>query len=364
MAERVCVLAIVAGIDEAGYGPMLGPLVVSQAAFDVPDELAEQCLWAQLADSITAKVSKRDPRLPIVDSKKLHHSGAGLAAIEQTALVMLAASGCRPATFLELLQALCPAVENNLPSYPWYRHLQDAVPLECDAMTITLKANAVRRNLRREKIQFLGVRSCILPEGHFNRLVVSTRNKATVLWTLTLKLISYLMRLAGGRNLYIFIDRQGARIRYAQTLLTAFEDANLQVIEESAELSRYQLRFDRDVEGRPQGAAGFSPRDASCSGKTSLAEKSRRLKPAAPWCVTIEFRQSGESAHLPTALASIYSKYLRELFMVAFNRYWQQRVGGLKRTAGYYRDGLRFVRDIEPVIQSLDIDRHMLIRSR
>ena len=104
------------------------------------------------------------------------------------------------------------------------------------------------------------------------------------------------------------------------------------MLDESDECSRYVLRF----------ADGRSPRGPA----------------------TIEFRQSCESAHLPTALASIYSKYLRELFMVALNRYWQQQVGDLRRTAGYYQDGLRFLRDIEPAVQSLNVDRQMLVRSR
>ncbi len=80
--------------------------------------------------------------------------------------------------------------------------------------------------------------------------------------------------------------------------------------------------------------------------------------------VDIEFRTSGESAHMPVALASVFSKYVRELLMVAFNSYWSGQVEGLKRTAGYYRDGLRFLKDIEPAIRSLDIDRRMLVRAR
>ena len=325
-------MAIVAGIDEAGYGPVLGPLVVSLAAFEVPDELVGQSLWTQLAGSVSAKVSRRDARLPIVDSKKLHHSADGLAAVERTALAMLAVGDSAPGTFRELIRAVCPRVESALGGYAWYGRFEEALPLECDATCVRLHANAVRRTLREAGIRFIGPRCCVLPAGHYNRLIESTRNKATVLWTLTLKLISQLMQLAGERALHIYIDRQGARTRYARPLLTAFEDADLQVLDESDECSRYVLRF----------ANGRAPRGP----------------------VTIEFRQSGESAHLPTALASIYSKYLRELFMVALNRYWQQQVGDLRRTAGYYQDGLRFLRDIEPAIRSLDVDRRLLVRSR
>ena len=51
----------------------------------------------------------------------------------------------------------------------------------------------------------------------------------------------------------------------------------------------------------------------------------------------------GETHHLPIALASIMSKYIRELFMLFFNRYWANQVTDLRPTAGYYQDGKRFL---------------------
>ena len=303
----------------------------------MPDELANGSLWAPLANSVTASAATRDPRVSIVDSKKLYHSAAGLAALEQTALVMLATGGRGPSSILELLRTLCPDADEQLVGYPWYQQLEQPLPLQCDAATVRVKANAVRRELRAKAMRFLGARSCILAAGHFNRLVSSTRNKATVLWTLTLRLISHLMSTAGPQRLLIFIDRQGGRISYVRRLMVAFEDADLRIIEESPQRSRYQLRFQRS--------------------KQQFEDKTALM-------VSIEFRQSGESAHLPVALASVFSKYVRELLMVAFNGYWSRHVEGLKRTAGYYRDGLRFLKDIEPAIRSLDIDRQMLVRTR
>lgn len=323
-------MAIVAGIDEAGYGPILGPLVVSSAAFEVPDDLARGCLWNLLAGSISDKAGKRDPRLPITDSKKLHHSKDGLTAVERTALAMLAAGGARPADFQTLLSQLCPDLRQDLPGYPWYRSFNTLLPCACDSALVRLQANAVARDMSHNGARFLGARAAILPEGHYNRLIDATRNKATVLWSLTLRLIDRLISQSGAGPLYIFVDRQGARIAHAQALLTAFEDARLTILEEQDTLSRYRLT---------RGAAPGTD-------------------------ISIEFRESGESAHLPIALASIFSKYLRELFMLAFNRYWQQQVSGVRHTAGYYQDGLRFLQDIAPAIDSLRIERHMLVRSR
>lgn len=54
--------------------------------------------------------------------------------------------------------------------------------------------------------------------------------------------------------------------------------------------------------------------------------------------------------HLPVALASMIAKYVRELAMHRFNRYWSKRMPELKPTAGYTLDARRWLADAAQVI--------------
>ena len=74
-------------------------------------------------------------------------------------------------------------------------------------------------------------------------------------------------------------------------------------------------------------------------------------------------RTQAESC-LPAALASMASKYLRELAMRAFNDFWCARVPGLAPTAGYPRDARRFKAAIEPLQSVLGISDAVVWRER
>jgi hypothetical protein len=79
--------------------------------------------------------------------------------------------------------------------------------------------------------------------------------------------------------------------------------------------------------------------------------------------VDVAFRAKAER-YLPAALASMASKYLRELAMDAFNEFWRRHVPGLAATAGYPGDAARFKTDISSAQRSLGIDDRVLWRSR
>jgi len=320
-------LAVVVGIDEAGYGPVLGPLIVSGVGFQVRDDALTECLWDRLRDSVTRRVARRDLRLPVVDSKKLYSRKTGLGPLELSALTAVWTSGVRPASLRDLLEAVCPDVTSHLNAYPWYRDFDVDLPMVVDAARIATQTNALQRDCRAQGVEPLGICCEPLMEGHYNRLVTNTRNKAVVLLGLVLRIVERFMRRTDRRQVRICVDRQGARSHYANELLTAFEGYELQIVEESQLRSAYALRR-RDVD------------------------------------VGIEFVTSGEDHHLPVALASIVSKYLRELFITGLNRYWQRHVKDLRPTAGYYADGQRFLTDIAAAMGRMRVSRALLVRSR
>ena len=64
------------GIDEAGYGPNLGPLVMTAVACRVPDAIADGCLWRALRAAVRRCGNRHDAKRLLVDDSKLVYSTA------------------------------------------------------------------------------------------------------------------------------------------------------------------------------------------------------------------------------------------------------------------------------------------------
>jgi hypothetical protein len=249
----------------------------------------------------------------------------GIGYLERAALTFLAQAERYPADLLALLRIVCPQVTEHLSRYPWYDKAKLLLPCDCGAEQIMVQRNALASDLAKNGIVFRGVWVEVLCEGHFNQLVSVTHNKASVLFQQNMRLIHRIAERVGPRPLWIWADRHGGRTGYLRPLMNAWPDAEFQILEESPERSGYQL-----------------------------------VRNGVPW--TIRFMVEGETYQLPIALASIYSKYIRELFIACFNRYWRGLVPGLRPTAGYNQDGQRFLADIESVLQRQGVDRQWLVR--
>src|SRR5262245_24714753 len=132
------------GIDEAGYGPNLGPLVMTAVAFRVPPEIAAADLWQVLRAAVRRTTDADDDRLLIADSKQVYSSARGLAALETGVLAHLPPSLDHGSlTLTRYLDWVSPAAVEELQPEPWYSG-QSRLPVTAATDGCTAAATALR----------------------------------------------------------------------------------------------------------------------------------------------------------------------------------------------------------------------------
>lgn len=319
-------MAVLVGIDEAGFGPILGPLVVSSCTFSLSDELLRQDLWQVLHRSVAKTRQRLRGRLLITDSKKAHAKATGLKHLERTVLSALRCLGHDTPSLAQLLSVLCPDCLERLGAYPWYQHLQEQVLASEDPDKV-IAGSVWQRDMAQAGIKLLRLESRCLDVAYYNSLVQSVRNKSNVLFTQTSALIQGAFDSYPAADLHVVVDRQGGRVHYRDSLMRMFPGLDLRIVSEDQDASAYVL---------------------------SDAKRS----------VHMSFKVKAEVQSLPVALASMTCKYLRELLVGQINQYFQGQCPDLKATAGYWQDGQRFIGDIRKRIPEAHFQDDQLIRSR
>lgn len=341
------------GIDEAGYGPLLGPLVVARSTFRIRDwepNSPAPDLWKLLKPAACRKASDKARRIPFDDSKKLkrpNDSGDPLTHLLRGVLAMLALGdgGRRPVTDLEFLEAVGAIVEPQ----PWYEGDPIILPgYDTDSRSagVGIDANSLAGAMQEAGVELLDLRVIAIGERTFNHIIKCEGSKAAT----TAMAIGQHVRHAweqwgaepveGGPR--IVCDRQGGRADYTDPIREWLPDAasaidagtgKFMVIEQTDNRSRYRC---------------IAP--CTRTGATRQA--------------TLSFEVDSESTHLPIALASMAAKLTRELLMARFNRYWAGRAAAagieLKPTAGYYSDAKRWLFDAKTVVTA--DERKTLVR--
>jgi hypothetical protein len=321
-------MVILAGIDEAGYGPLLGPLVVSAAALEIPAELLRADLWELLGKSVAKEKKGLKGRLLITDSKKAYTPSSGIAHLRRTVLSCLAAcekDARHPETAAELLFRLCPAAAERLWAYPWHENL-DHLPLGENPQAVDVASAVLNKGLEEHGMRLVSLSARCLDVGFYNSRVETVRNKARVLFGELCGLISELVCGGHPGPFQFVIDRQGGRVNYHQELLRMFPEAELTIIRQDEKMSSYEM---------------------------SYVNKQIR----------IHFAAGADARFLPVCLASMVSKYIRETVMDSQNAFFQKLCPVLKPTAGYWQDGQRFVKEMAEKLPGFAYDPRKFIRS-
>ena len=300
------------GIDEAGYGPNLGPLVMTAvvAEGERPD------VWRDL-EATVCRAGGRDGRLWVDDSKRVYAGGVGLDRLEAATLAMLEAIGVGArSTVCGLLAALgSGAVDSELDRWadgvdPPIGGSPAAVPGPLDGAPWRIAA----------------LRSVVLGPAGFNAGL--TGSKALVHAGAFASLLGPVWEQArDGIPTFIRSDKHGGRHFYADVLVRACPGASIAALVEGPALSHY-----------------------------ALTSPGRRLE------VALEPRADAGDGLV--ALASMASKAVREHWMGVFNAFWARRIPGLRPTAGYPLDATRFRDAIGAEARRLGLDPEVWWRKK
>lgn len=363
-------MGILIGMDEAGYGPNLGPLVVAASAWEVAEEegsgfgvqgsgsktesrsstsvaavrsadLSQCDLYRHLRRAVCKTAS--DQHVAIADSKALYKPGSGLRQLERGVHGVLRALGQTADCWSEVVSVVGADICGAHSQLCWHEGFDCELPVDAARDELESLGPKLREVCDGAGVRPLVMRARLVFPAEFNELTDRFDSKGAALSHITIGLLREVLDVTqreiegvgGSLNrplaeasspVFALCDKHGARNRYAALLQHHFAEHWIETLSETHAESRYE----------------FGP----------------------PECRThVAFRMKGEE-FLPTALASMTAKYLRELSMRAFNEFWCARVPGLRPTAGYPGDAPRFKQAIDAVQRELGVDDRVLWRNR
>lgn len=290
----------ISGIDEAGLGPILGPYCASRVSFGLKNSIN---LFENLGNIISKNPNRN--KIAVADSKVLYTSLKDITCLEESVLIFLyILTGSLPDNFKSFLKNTSVDIKSiTVPELNNCESLK--IPVSADIITVKEKAKKLADYLSSKDITLNSINVVLSDTTDFNNRIKEFGNKATVCQTILSKLLTSSFESENEEN-NLTVDRQGGRRYYSDWIMNLFPGRPLRIDKETKDLSSYQWKKNR-----------------------------------------ICFKVKADSSNLEVALASMFAKYTRECSMILFNSYWSNKISDLKPTAGYYKDGIRFLNDLK-----------------
>jgi len=304
------IVTILIGIDEAGFGPNLGPLAIVASVWESAEEYRPEEIWQSLSSVISQSNDLQPHQIHVADSKKVHQSSKGIGPLERSVSALCLAAGLTLTNWSTLVRALDPDWSSPT-GEPWFDESDLSLPVKNCREEHESLATSIQQAWQEGGLKLLGIRARLVPARLFNRQISEWDSKSLLLSRLSLRLLNDLWDRT--EPTLIICDKHGARNRYDDLLQEICNGEFIFRIEEGKPMSRYRV------------------------GQSEL-----------------RFQMKAES-HFPVAVSSMIAKYLRETSMELFNRFWTTRIPGLKPTKGYPQDAKRFRREIEMECESLGL---------
>ncbi len=311
---------ILAGIDEAGYGPRLGPLVVAGSALRTARESADASHWP------VSRFLRHGAAVTVADSKKVYSRSRGLSGLEKAVFAFVGAPDKMPVTLADFLTRYAAEGALEAQKLPWYSCGDCILPREISTEGLATLQQATAVELSSGGLSHVWSAFCVVDENRYNDLLLRTGNKAMILFGRAAILMRRLWDEYAGEGVYLTVDRQGGRKFYAGLLDMVFPDAAIGIFRETENESAYVLTG-RDGRG-----------------------------------MHVRFVVRAEESDSCVALSSMWAKYVREIFMHMLNEYWTSRAAEVRPTAGYWEDAERFIADLRSACVMSDAEAERIVR--
>lgn len=320
-------MGFVIGMDEAGYGPNLGPLVVTATVWEVPGPPKRTKFWDAFEGLVVQHAPRSSDQIQVADSKVVHDPAKGVGPLERGVLAAWGMLESVPVSLMDwwsrvAIQPLFSSTENRTCSEPWFVDADLDLPQHMSHDEATELAELWSGRCSDRGVHLRAIRSDIVLTRRFNDLTTHHDSKGLALSGISMRLLQDVLPLTEGQPTLVWCDKHGGRNRYDELLQDIAGDAFITRLEEGPERSLYRIE------------------------RTEIC-----------------FQTKAE-AHLPVALASMVCKYLRESTMDLFNQFWQRHHPELKATKGYPLDARRFKDAIAETQAKLGIHELDLWRNR
>jgi ribonuclease HII len=307
----------VVGIDEAGYGPVLGPLVQAVVVLWLPPE--DTTGWNALRSMIRQARESPDERVLITDSKAVY-SRYGLDGLESGIVRSLHMGHQTLDTWIK--SYVMESSRQDWQRERWFDG-SEVIPRRSWESPLCWPFPAHAR-----------VR--LLTPAAFNRSCDQTGNKAAVLGQGWIELVrsleaspssAPLLIPQDGQDIVIYSDKLGGRHFYWPMLLECFVGRWVTPLCEKPHESRYRI-----------------------DGGTRA--------------IDVQFSPRAEASSLVVALASMLAKYVREIWMGQFQRFWQRHIPNLDTTGGYLPHARQWYARIAPLLAEVGVHPDEVWRRR
>lgn len=312
-------MSFVIGMDEAGYGPNLGPLVVTATVWEVSGNPREMTFWNEFEGIITQHPPRAVDQIQIADSKRVHDPSKGVGPLERGVLAAWSLHRQLPQQFTGWLSELLGNVswndwDQNRYREPWFATADLGLPQVSHSAEVQRCGQRWLARAQDVGIQLRAIRSDMVLTRRFNELTDHYASKGQALSRISLQLLKEVLPKETGVPVVVWCDKHGGRNRYDDLLEDIADGRFIRRMEEGTERSRY--RIDQ---------------------------------------LEICFQTRAE-AHLPVAVSSMVCKYIRETSMQMFNNFWITHLPQLAETKGYPADAVRFRNEVEELRRKLQID--------